>query len=107
MLRPASPSDRRRVGRRTPAGNEPVSRVRLRIGPELHVLNVGDDGVLVESTTRLLPGARVDVHVVGRHGRVLVRSRVVRAWVSEVGATMVRYRSALLFDAPVDTSVGG
>ena len=51
-----------------PGETESLSRVRLRIGPELHVVDVSDHGVLVEAAARLLPGARVDLHVVGRHG---------------------------------------
>ena len=107
MHRIASGPDRRRVRRRVPGETESLSRVRLRIGPELHVVDVSDHGVLVEAAARLLPGARVDLHVVGRHGRVLVRSRVVRAHVCALRADLVRYHAALVFDAPVDTTADG
>ena len=99
--------ERRRMVRRVPSAGEPLSRARLRIGRELAVLDVSNSGILVESVTRLLPGTRVDVHIVTKEGRVLVRSQVVRAYVSEVTADVVRYRVALAFDGVVDTSAVG
>jgi hypothetical protein len=78
--------------------------MRLRAGRDLAVLDVSDAGALVEGTTRLLPGTRVDVHVVTGAGRVLVRSRVVRAFVQSVDVDGVMYRSGLAFEQRVDTS---
>jgi hypothetical protein len=76
----------------------------LRAGRELEVLNISDTGVLVEGAARLHPGAHVDVHVVTREGRVLVRSRVVRAFISHLEADLVRYRGALAFERTIDTA---
>jgi hypothetical protein len=56
---------------------------------------------------RLLPGTHVDVHLVTCDGRLLVRSRVVRALVSHVSASAIRYRGALAFERPVRTAVAG
>jgi hypothetical protein len=99
--------ERRRAVRRAPGGQESLARVRLRTGPELSVINISDDGALVEGAVRLLPGARLDIHVIAREGRVLVRSRVVRAHVSAIRADAVRYCGAVVFDQPVDTVVPG
>jgi hypothetical protein len=55
----------------------------------MSVLDVGNGGVLVEGRVRLLPGTHLDVHVVTREGRVLVRSRVVRCWVAVLQADTV------------------
>jgi hypothetical protein len=74
----------------------------LRAGRELVVVNLSAGGALVESTTRLLPGTHVEVHVTGAHGRVLVRARVVRCSVWTVTADVVTYRGALAFSTPVD-----
>jgi hypothetical protein len=98
--------DRRRVERRAPGVTEPLSRVRLRTGRELTVIDVSNHGSLLEGT-RLLPGTHVDVHVTTQAGRVLVRCRIVRAYVAAVTASEVCYRSALAFDRPVDTSNAG
>jgi hypothetical protein len=68
------------------------------------VVDVSDHGALLEGGARLLPGTHVDVHIVTRHGRVLVRSRIVRAFVSHVQRDAVRYRGALAFECRVDTS---
>jgi hypothetical protein len=104
MARPVLNPDRRRSVRRVPAVDEPLSRVRLRAGRELTVVDLSNSGVLVEGATRLLPGTHVDVHLVTADGRTLIRSRIVRAWVSGVEPDAVRYRGALAFDRSVDTS---
>lgn len=96
--------ERRHCPRRTPDEGEPLTRIRLRTGRDLTVIDVSDSGALVEGQTRLLPGTRVEVHIVGRAGRVLVRSRVVRAWVNSLDADGVKYRSGLAFEQRVDTA---
>ena len=99
--------ERRRVPRRLPDSCETLARVRLRGGRELVVTNISPGGALLEGEGRLLPGTHVDVHVTTRHGRVLVRARVVRASVWRLCADSVCYHSALAFDAFVDTSAHG
>ena len=99
--------ERRRSTRRTPDAHEPLARVRLRAGRELDVVNVSAGGALVEGVARLLPGTHADVHVTTRHGRVLVRSRVVRACVCHLQSDLLRYRGALAFDRIVDTAPAG
>jgi hypothetical protein len=99
--------ERRRTARRVPASDEPLSRVRFRTGREASVVNVSNWGLLVEATARLLPGTHIDVHVVTREGRVLVRSRIVRAYVFALTSDVVQYRGALAFDRLVDTAAIG
>jgi hypothetical protein len=94
--------ERRAAPRRAPAQAEPLRCARLRGARELTVANASSAGALVEGTARLLPGTHADVHVLTRHGRVLVRCRIVRAFVCHVTATQVRYRAALAFERPVD-----
>jgi hypothetical protein len=96
--------ERRRAIRRVPQPDEPIARVRLRTGRELAVLDVSNAGMCVEGSTRLLPGTHLDVHVVTRDGRMLVRSRVARCHVSALQADVVTYRGALAFERSVDTS---
>ena len=96
-------TERRLHPRRTPAPGESLGRVRLRLGPELTVLDMSDSGIRVEGSARFLPNGRVDVHVVTKQGRVLVRVTVVRAQVTEVRAASLKYEAALAFDQPVDT----
>jgi hypothetical protein len=99
--------ERRQMQRRSPVPNEAVSRVRLRLGPELDVMNVSDCGALLEGKARLSPGTRVDLHVVSAHGRVLVRSTVVRAQVSCLRPDAVVYRAAVRFDQPIEVGSPG
>jgi hypothetical protein len=79
-----------------------VSRVRVRAGRELVVINLSSTGALVEGEARLLPGRHLDVHVVTAAGRTLVRTRVVRAWVEGLWADRVLYRGALAFEGPLE-----
>ncbi len=102
-----SARERRRTARRTPDATESLSRVRLRTGRELDVIDLSNTGALVEGAVRLLPGTHVDVHVVTRNGRVLVRSRVTRARVCHLEADAVRYRGAIAFDQPIDSGPAG
>jgi hypothetical protein len=102
---PHSEPDRRRAVRRTPHADETLSRVRLRTGRELTVVDISASGALLEGLTRLLPNTHTDLHIVTRHGRVLVRARVVRAFVWRLGREVVCYRTALAFETAVDTEV--
>ena len=100
-------SDRRRSPRRTPASDEPLSQVRLRAGRQLEVINVSDTGMLAEGEMRLLPGTHVDVHLVTAEGRLLIRSRVIRAFVWRVCRDRIDYRGAIVFERPVSTAAVG
>jgi len=99
--------ERRQATRRTPDAEESLRRMKLRIGPELTVIDISGGGALVEGTARLVPGARLDVHVVPRPGRVLVRTTVVRAWVSQLRGDSVTYRAGLRFDHSIDVEASG
>jgi hypothetical protein len=94
--------DRRRTARRVPDAADVLSRVRLRGGRELSVINIAPDGALLEGETRLLPGTHIDVHVTTRDGRVLARARVVRGSVFRLTADSIRYRHALAFERAID-----
>jgi hypothetical protein len=83
------------------ARGEPLSILRLRTGREFSVINIAGRGALVEGAA-LLPGSHVDVHVMTRGGRVLVRCQVARCFVTRITADSVTYHSALAFEQPVD-----
>jgi hypothetical protein len=94
--------ERRQAERRAIASSEPLSFARLRTGGELRVLDASSHGVLAETRERLLPGRRLDVHVVASSGRALVRARVTRAYVCRLQADAIDYRAALVFEQPID-----
>lgn len=99
--------ERRRAIRRVPTRQEPITRVRLRTGQDLHLANISNLGALVEGTPRLLPGTNVEIHIVASDGRTLVRCRVVRSFVHELEPAAIRYRSALAFERLIDVSPVG
>lgn len=96
--------ERRRATRRIVAADEPLAHAKLRTGGQLVVLDTSNWGALAETTERLLPGRHLDVHVFTSGGRVLVRSRVVRAYVCRVLSDAVHYHAALTFDHSIDAS---
>lgn len=99
--------DRRRVARRGVPPDEPLSHAKLRIGGQLTLVDASSWGALTETTERLLPGRHLDVHVVPFGGRVLVRARVVRAYVWRLLADAIYYRAALVFEQPIDARPSG
>jgi hypothetical protein len=96
--------ERRRAVRRQPAAGDPLSRARLRTGPEVVVTEISDVGASVRTDARMLPGTHVDVHLMTTGGRVLRRARVMRASVLTIDATGIAFQVALAFDAPVDSA---
>jgi hypothetical protein len=99
--------ERRRAPRRLVAADEALCRAKLRTGGELRVLDASSWGALAETTERLLPGRHLDVHVVSSQRRLLVRTRVARAFVSRLDANAIHYRAALAFECAVDVRVEG
>jgi hypothetical protein len=99
--------DRRRSARRVPDPDEPLSRVRVRTGVGLCVLNVSSTGVLVRSSHRLTPGTRVSLHVLTRAGRALVKGQVVRCRVSSLSHDEIGYDSAVALDETIDATPHG
>ena len=104
---PGDRVDRRAGTRRVPDPRHALSRVRLRAGRELDVIDLSPAGALLEGTTRLLPGTHVDVHVTSSRGRMLCRARVIRCVVWRLSAEEVRYRGAVAFDVALDIADDG
>jgi len=99
--------ERRRALRRLVAAGEPLATARLRTGGQLRLLDASSWGALAETTERLLPGRQLDVHVVSAQGRMLVRSRVARAFVARLEADAIHYHAALSFDRALDVRADG
>lgn len=98
--------ERRCAIRHVPGQDDPLSRVRLRAGRELTVVDISSRGVLAEGDARLLPGMHVDIHVMTADGRLLVRSRVVRAYVFALTGDRVTYRGAFMFERALTLVTG-
>ena len=94
-------TERRRARRIAPDTSGSHFRIRLRIGHELRVIDIGSVGARVEGVSRLLPNRHVEVRVATPRGDVLVRALVVRSRVSGLTGDVVSYESALAFERPL------
>lgn len=101
------PPERRLVSRRTPLDDDPLRHIRLRGGKDGLVIDISSVGALVEGPARLLPGTGIEVQLATTIGRIIVRCRVVRSYVSGVSAEQVRYRGALRFEHAVNVAPAG
>lgn len=99
--------ERRRAARRKVSADEPLGHARLRTGGKLRLVEASSWGALMETTERLLPGRHLDVHIVCAEGRMLVRSRVARAFVVKLEPDAVHYQVAFSFDRAVDVRAAG
>ena len=98
----------RRTERRLAAGGPRyLAGAVLRPGQTVVLINISSRGALVESGSRLRPGARTELHLCGGGTRAQVQGRVERCQV--VRLDPVRYHGAIVFDDRVDVgaSVGG
>jgi hypothetical protein len=86
----------RRLGERvTPDETRWRALALLRPGQEVVLVNVSPGGALLESPTRLSPGARAELHLFGG-SRCSVRGRVERCRVSRLEP--LRYEGAIVFE---------
>src|ERR1041384_3688172 len=99
--------ERRRAARRPVTLNEALSGGRLRTRGQVRIGDAAAPGARLETAERLLPGRNLDVHIMSAQGRVLARSRVVRACVAHLTADSIRYQAALAFERALDVHVEG
>lgn len=93
--------ERRRWPRQTYANGRLPPAARIRPGDVVTLVNLSSGGALVESTLRLRWGTRCDLEWTVGESVVCVAARVARCFVARLGASVVRYRTALRFDVPV------
>ena len=90
----------RRAGRRVaPASTAWSPSALLRPGQEVALINLSSGGALVESPTRLKPGAPAELQLLGPW-RCVVRGRIDRCRV--IRLEPLRYEGAIRFDAQLD-----
>ena len=100
--------DRRRAIRRQRAELPWLRGLRLRPGLEASLVNLSAGGALVETETRLRPGARAVLRLIGVAESRMVPGSVSRSWVASIEPGHgVRYRGALVFDDLLDLSQSG
>jgi hypothetical protein len=93
----------RRIHTRRMVGELPwLTRIRLKYGPLLSLIDLSPGGMQIElEDFSLRPGSTVVVEIVGNAGDFTVPSRVLRCQVASV-ARSVRYRGALEFKRVLD-----
>lgn len=101
-------SERRRTPRRSGAALAWVREVRLQPRLEATLIDLSEEGAVVETSKSLRPGTRAGLHLTGDHGGWHASGRVARSWVASVVPEHgVRYRGAVVFDRRVDLSGAG
>jgi hypothetical protein len=92
----------RRRAIRSPAHQSPWETARVRPGRDVSLVDLGDDGALVEGTTRLMPGTRVVLQLNAGERSLAVAGLVVRCEVASLDRDRgIRYRGALRFEMPL------
>jgi hypothetical protein len=91
-------ADRRQSERWSHPDDHGIVSLRVRSGYPAVIINVSAGGALVETASRLLPGAPVDLHIDAEHRRTTWRGRVLRCTVATMCATSIRYSAAIVFD---------
>jgi hypothetical protein len=75
-----------------------IASARVRPGYDVSVIDISAGGALVESGHRLMPNARVVLHLRSDQQSEIVRGHVVRCAVARLRASAVCYRGAIAFD---------
>jgi hypothetical protein len=91
--------DRRRAPRVPVAGTSWRELALLRPGQDVRVINLSSGGALLESSSRMKPGARTELQLSGVPRRGL-SGRIDRCHVS--GLEPLRYQGAIVFDERLD-----
>jgi len=95
-------SERRRFPRKPSRECPWLVDARLRSGTEVRVVDISNGGLLLESNSQILPGASVELFLVTRDQRWLVKGRILRSQVARVvSEDGVRYHAALAFNEPL------
>lgn len=89
--------DRRSTPRRGAAALGPIS-ARLLGGENVRLLDFSRRGILIESTDRLLIGAKATLRIVTVDASLMVHGRVVRSKVVQAGGGGLTYHTALALD---------
>ena len=97
------PAERRRTTRHSGEALSWVRELRVRPGLEATLVNLSEEGAVVETATYLRPGARTTIQLTHASGGWRVSARVARSWVAAILPERgVRYRGAFVFEQRVD-----
>jgi hypothetical protein len=107
-LNRARPTERRHSRRCSGEALSWIREFRLRPRLDATLVNLSEEGAVIETSAYLCPGLRTFIHLAGPSGVWRVSGQVARSWVvSIVTEHGVRYRGALRFDRQIDLSGRG
>ena len=93
-------ADRRREPRQAGGGSRFDQRAVLRPGQPVILVNITTRAALVESASRLRPGAFTEVQLAGPGARASVKCRLDRCYVTALEP--IRYRGVVLFEQSIE-----
>jgi CheY-like chemotaxis protein len=96
--------ERRRDHRRMREEVPWLSTVKLPWGVEVCLLNISNSGMLVETTSKLMPGSATEFQLSGPDTSLVVPARYVRSRVAGVDVRCVKYHIAVAFATQLDLS---
>ena len=88
--------------RKTPEEIEGFESVVLRPGGQVEVLNISNDGILVQTEAHTKPGSAVRVSIVTTGATYEVRAKIVRSEITTVDGSGLHYLLGLAFDDTLD-----
>jgi hypothetical protein len=78
-----------------------LSSVNLSWGPEVDLLNISKSGMLVETTSKFVPGTSTEFRLHGQDTELSIPARVVRSEICAVSSQGVKYQAAVAFTKQV------
>ena len=90
--------NRRRSVRRRRFEEHGILSACLRPGYRARLIDVSIEGALIETSHRLVPGMKVELHLETQTRRASICGRVLRSTVTRVRSSLVCYRGAIGFD---------
>ena len=91
--------ERRSMKRIPPESTPSLKSARLMAGPEVRLINISKRGALLESDTRMTPGANICIRLVAADEVILLHGSVLRSRVLRLRAQQLTYECAIAFDA--------
>jgi hypothetical protein len=96
-----------RIEPRFPATAVPsITSLRLSPGDTVKLINISRSGVLVEGSTRFVPGTRISVLFEGGFSPARMKGKVVRCHVSSINGGTLCYQSGIQFENRLETNPG-
>jgi hypothetical protein len=95
---PAAGKNRRASPRWHPSAVPSLKRAEVVDGPEARLLNISRGGVLIETTARMIPGAKAYLRLVAADAVFLLTGRVLRSRAVLLRDSVLLYQSAIAFD---------